>query len=82
MLRLSSAIAAAELRVAQSRRALRQDGRRLRRRLSSPAFLAAAVVVGAALGFSLTRRGWAGAIMGVLTSALLRRLPNVLRVLR
>ena len=71
MTRDVSTIAAAELRVVQSRRELRDDLRRLRFRVSQPSFLAAAVV-GALLGFLLTRRGSTGAVAGTVATALIR----------
>jgi hypothetical protein len=67
-----SAIAAAELRVVQSRHNLRVGLRRLRRRLSRPSFLAAAAAVGALLGFLLTRRGSTGAVAATVATALIR----------
>ena len=72
MARHAPAIAAAELRVVQSRRELRAGLRRAQWRLSQPSFLAAAVAVGALLGFSLTRRGRTGAVAEMLATALLR----------
>lgn len=57
MARRARAIAAAELRVVQSRHDLRYGWRRVRATLSQPLFLAAAVAAGALVGFSLTRRG-------------------------
>jgi hypothetical protein len=72
MARHARAIAAAELRVAQSRGDLRDGWRRVRRRLSQPPFLAAAAAVGALLGFSLTRRGRTGAVARPLATALIR----------
>lgn len=71
-MRYASAIVAAELRVVQSRRELRDGLRRLRYRLSRPSFLAAAAAVGALLGFWLTRRGRTGAVVGLLATALIR----------
>lgn len=67
-----TSIVAAELRVAQSRSNLRHSLRRLRYRLSQPSSLAAAVAVGVLLGFSLTRRGRASAVVGMLATAVLR----------
>lgn len=67
------AIAAAELRVVQSRRDLRDGLRRLRSRLPRPSFVAAAAVVAALLVFSLTRRGRTAAVAGWLAAALIRR---------
>ena len=72
MERPASAIVAAELRVVQSRRELRDGLRRLQYRLSRPSFLAAAAVLGALLGFLLTRRGRMGAVAGALAIALIR----------
>ena len=69
----SSAIVAAELRVVESRRDLHHDLRRLQRRLSRPSSLATAAGVGAVLGFSLQRRGRAGAVTGLLVAVLIRR---------
>jgi lipopolysaccharide export LptBFGC system permease protein LptF len=65
-------IVAAELRVVQSRRDLHYGLRRLRRRLSLPAFLVAAAAVGTLLGFLLTRRGRTSALAGALAIALIR----------
>ena len=67
-----SAIVAAEFRVVQSRRELRDGLRRLRRRLSRPPFLAAAAAVAALLGFALARRIRTGAVVGLLATALIR----------
>jgi len=72
MARRASAIIAAEMRVAQSRRELREGWRRLRRRLSQPSSLAAAAVAGALLGFWLTRRTRAGTVARPLAVALIR----------
>lgn len=72
MARHASAIVAAELRVVQSRRDLRDRLRRLRCRLSRPSYLAAAAAVGALLGFSLMRRGRTGVVAGALATALIR----------
>lgn len=72
MPRLASAIVAAELRVEQSRRELREGLRRLRSRLSRPSFLAAAAALGALLGFSLTRGLRMRALAGALAVALIR----------
>jgi hypothetical protein len=71
MARRASAIAAAELRVVQSRRDLRDGWRRVRFRLSQPSFLAAAAAAGALLGFSLTRRTRAGTVARPLATALI-----------
>jgi len=71
MARHSSAIAAAELRVARSRRELRDGLRRLRRSLSRPSSLFAAAAVGALWGFSL-KRGRTAAIAGALATASIR----------
>jgi hypothetical protein len=72
MARHGSAIVAAELRVMQSRRDLRDGLRQLRYRLSRrPSTLAAAAVVGAILGILLTRRGRASAMAGSLATALI-----------
>ena len=72
---MASAIAAAELRVKQSRRELRGALHLLRSRLSQPSTLAAATL----FGFLLTRSGRMGAVFGALGTALLRytlrRLP-------
>jgi hypothetical protein len=68
----SSAVAAAELRVVQSRRDLCGSWRRLRARLSRPSFLAAAAGVGALLGLSLRRGGPTDALAGTLAAALTR----------
>jgi hypothetical protein len=68
----ASAIVAAELRVVQSRRDLRDGLRRLRCRLTRPSFLAAAAAVGALLGYSLTRCGRTGVVAGALATALIR----------
>jgi hypothetical protein len=57
MARRARAIAAAELRVVQSRSDLRTGWRRVRSKLSQPPFLAAAAAAGVLVGFSLTRRG-------------------------
>lgn len=72
MARHASEIVAAELRVVQSRRELREGWRRLRYRLTRPSSLAAAVALGALLGFSLKRRGRAAAVVGWLAAAWLR----------
>ena len=72
MPRHASAIVAAELRVVQSRRELREGLRRLRCRLSRPSFLAAAAALGALLGFTLTRRLRMRALAGALAAALIR----------
>jgi hypothetical protein len=72
MARHARAITAAELRVAHSRRDLRDGWRRLRRRFSQPSSLAAAAAVGALLGFSLTRRGRTGSVARPLVTALIR----------
>ena len=72
MTRHASAIAAAELRVAQSRHDLRVGLRRVQWRLSQPSVLAAAVAMGVLLGFALTRRGRTGAVAGMLATGLLR----------
>ena len=72
MPRHGSAIVAAELRVEQSRRELREGLRRLRSRLSRPSFLAAAAALGALLGFSLTRGLRMRALAGALAAALIR----------
>lgn len=69
---MTSAIAAAELRVVQSRRDLRDGWGRLRRRLSQPSSLAAAAAAGVLVGFSLTRRGRTGAVARSLATALIR----------
>jgi len=66
------AIVAAELRVVQSRRELRDGLRRLRSRLSPPPAWAAAAAVAALLAFSLTRRGRWGGVAGVVATALIR----------
>lgn len=71
--RHASAMVAAELRVVQSRRELRDGLRRLRSRLSRPSSLAAAAALAALLGFLLTRRGRLGAVAGALAIALIRR---------
>ena len=73
MERPASAIVAAELRVVQSRRELRERSRRLRYRLSRPSFLAAAAALVALLGISLTRGLRMRALAGALAVALLRR---------
>jgi len=57
MARHARAIAAAELRVVQSRHDLRDGWRRVRATLSQPIFVATAVAAGVLVGFSLTRRG-------------------------
>ena len=72
MPRHASAIVAAELRVEQSRRELREGLRRLRSRLSRPSFLAAAAALGALLGFSLTRGLRMRAVAAALAAALVR----------
>jgi hypothetical protein len=72
MARRAPAIAAAELRVAQSRRALRDGWGRLRRRLSQPSSLAAAAAVGALLGFWIWRRARTGAVARPLATTLIR----------
>jgi hypothetical protein len=64
-----TAIAAAELRVAQARRELRDDLRRLQRSLSGPSYLAAAAL----FGFWLGRRDGAGTAAGMLATTLIRR---------
>lgn len=69
----ASAIFAAELRVVQSRRDLRDRLHRLRSRLPRPSFVAAAAVAAALLVFSLTRRGRTGVVAGLLAAALIRR---------
>ena len=72
MARHASAIGAAELRVAQSRRELRDGLRGLRCSLSRPPFLAAVAAVGVLFGFSLMRRGRKGVVAGLLATALIR----------
>jgi hypothetical protein len=72
MRRRESAIVAAELRVVQSRRELRDRSRRLRGSLSRPAFLAGAAAAGALLYFLLTRRGRTGLVTGTLATMLIR----------
>jgi len=72
MARHASAIAAAEHKVVKSRRALREGWRRLGRSLSQPSLLAAAAAVAVLVGFSLTRRGRAGAVAEPLARALIR----------
>jgi hypothetical protein len=67
-----SAITAAQLRVAQSRRELGSGLRRLGATLSRPSSLVAAAAVGAVLGFSLARLGSAGALVRGLGAAVLR----------
>lgn len=78
MARHASAIVAAELRVVQSRRELRERLRRLRYRYrrSRPSFLAASAALVALLGISLTRGMRLRALAGVLALALLRRGVN------
>jgi hypothetical protein len=76
MERPASAIVAAELRVVQSRRELREGLRRLRYRLSRPSFLAASAALVALLGISLTRGLRMRALAGALALALLRRGVN------
>ena len=71
MTRHTPAIAAAELRVVQSRLELRAALRRVQWQLSQPSVLAAAVAAGALLGFLLTRRGRMGALAGPLAAALI-----------
>ena len=71
MARYASAIVAAEFRVVQSRRDLRDGLRQLRRTLSRPSFLATALAVGALLGV-LTRSDRTGAVAGLLATALVR----------
>lgn len=73
MRRHASAIAAAELRVIQSRHELRDALRRLQHRSPPPYLLAAAVVAGALVGLLLTRRVRTGALAATLATALLRR---------
>ena len=68
----ASAIGAAELRVAQSRRELRDGLRSLRCSLSRPPFLAAVAAAGVLLGLSLMRRGRTGMVAGALATALIR----------
>lgn len=68
----ASAIDAAELRVAQSRRELRDGLRGLRGSLSRPPFLAAVAAAGVLLGFSLVRRGRTGVVAGALATAMIR----------
>ena len=72
MSRRAPAIVVAELRVVQSRQELRDALRRLRSTLSRPSSLAAAAVLGALLGYSLTRRGRIGAVTGAIAMALIR----------
>jgi hypothetical protein len=64
-----TALAAAELRVAQARSDLRGGLRRLRSSLSRPSCLAAAALVGFALG----RRDGTGVVAGMLAKTLLGR---------
>jgi len=72
MARHATAIVAAELRVMQSRRDLRDGLRQLQYRLARrPSSLAAAAVVGAILGFSLTRRGRTGAVLAAVATELI-----------
>jgi phytoene dehydrogenase-like protein len=66
------AIAAAELRVIQSRRELRGALRRLGASLARPPSLLAAVAAGALAGFAVTRLGGAGALARGLARAALR----------
>ncbi|OGA58047.1 MAG: hypothetical protein A3G81_24775 [Betaproteobacteria bacterium RIFCSPLOWO2_12_FULL_65_14] len=68
----SSAIAAAELRVVQSRRELRGRLRHLQSRLSPALAWAAAAGVAALVAFSLMRRGRWGALAGTVATALIR----------
>jgi len=72
MARHARAIAAAELRVVQSRHDLRDGWRRVRATLSQPIFVATAVAAGVLVGFSLTRRARTGAVAGLLATALIR----------
>ena len=65
---MAPAIAAAELRVEQSRRDLLGALHLLRSRLSQPSTLATATL----LGFLLTRSDRMGAVFGALATALLR----------
>jgi hypothetical protein len=67
------AIAAAEQRLVQSRRALHEDLRRLGVRISRPQVLAGAAMVGALLGRSPMRRTRMGALATMLATALIRR---------
>lgn len=67
-----ASIAAAELRVIQSRRELRGALRRLGARLARPPSLAAAAAAGALVGFAMTRLGGAAALARTLAAALLR----------
>ena len=63
----STALAAAELRAGQARSDLQGRLRRLRSSLAHPSCLAAAALVGFALG----RRGATGVVAGMLAKALL-----------
>jgi len=71
MARRARAIAAAERRVVQSRRDLRDGWRRVRATLSQPIFVATAVAAGVLVGFSLTRRTRAGTVARPLATALI-----------
>jgi hypothetical protein len=64
-----AAIDAAELRIARARRELHGSLRHLRRSLSQPSCLAAAAL----LGFALGRRDGIGVAAGMLAKALLAR---------
>ena len=66
------ALVAAELRVADSRRDLRDRWQRLRGQLARPSSLVAAAAVGALLGVSLRPRGRTGVIASMLASGLIR----------
>lgn len=68
----ASEIAAVELRVARSRRELRENLHQLRSRLTRPSVLGTVVAASALLGYVLWRRGTGGTIAGALASALIR----------
>ena len=68
----ATAIVDAERRVVQSRHELRISLRRLRSTLSRPGSLAAVAVLGALLGYSITRGGRIGAVAGALAIGLIR----------
>ncbi len=66
------ALIAAELRIADSRRELRDRSHGLRGQLARPSSLLAAAAVGALVGVSLRPRGRTGVIASMLASALVR----------
>jgi hypothetical protein len=71
MARHASAIAAAEQRADRARGEMHAGFRRLRAKVSRPAFLVAALALGGFLAFVLTHRGRTGALLRPLATAML-----------